>query len=149
MERAALTVLAVVVVQVAVDKVVLVLELEHEREDDEQLLDDVGVDLLAELDDRVPVLGDRRGLVRRVPLVEARDEAWDVEDLDVGLLLEAVRRRVLEVGQVGASVAVVAAARGRGREQRVSAESSKLESSAGDGATYPLAWSAANGSFCS
>lgn len=106
LSRGARTIFALVLVAVAVDKVLLVLELEHERENDEQLLDHLRVHPLAKVDDRRPLVGDRLRLMGGVPLVEARDEAGQVEDLDVGLLLETKRVLLGEVGEVRSGVAI-------------------------------------------
>jgi hypothetical protein len=104
LSRGARTIFALVLVAVAVDKVLLVLE--HERENDEQLLDHLRVHPLAKVDDRRPLVGDRLRLMGGVPLVEARDEAGQVEDLDVGLLLETKRVLLGEVGEVRSGVAI-------------------------------------------
>jgi hypothetical protein len=98
------TIFALVLVAVAVDKVLLVLELEHEREDEQY--DHLRVHPLAKVDDRRPLVGDRLRLMGGVPLVEARDEAGQVEDLDVGLLLETKRVLLGEVGEVRSGVAI-------------------------------------------
>lgn len=111
------------------DKVLLILELEDESKDDEQLLDDLGVNLLAESGDGLPVVDD--GLwVRLVLVVKVRSELcqrekWSVEaaearetarkisartrqvvDLDVLSTFDLV---LLEPLQVRTGVAIVAA----------------------------------------
>lgn len=61
-EPVGLTILRLGFVQMALDEVLLVPDLEYEGEDDEKLFDDLGVNLLAESGDGVPIVDDRLGV---------------------------------------------------------------------------------------